>query len=72
MPSYFHAIASVALVLVVGTVDYLTGFERSFLVFYLVPIAWGAWFLGRSYGILISIISFAFWLFGDLAARESA
>jgi signal transduction histidine kinase len=67
----FHAAASLALVVVVGVADHLTGFERSFLVFYLIPIAWGAWFISRSYGIFLSILSFAFWLFGDLAAGAS-
>ncbi len=72
MPLSFHAVASFALALVVGGVDYLTSFERSFLVFYLFPIAWGAWFIGRSYGIFISVSCFALWLVGDMAAGESA
>ncbi len=63
----FHAMSSLALVAVVGVADYLTGFERSLLAFYLIPIAWGVWFIGRNFGIVLSLLSFAFWLFGDLA-----
>ena len=68
----FHALVSLGLVAAVGVADYLTGFERSLLAFYLIPIAWGVWFIGRSFGIFLSLLSFAFWLFGDLATAAIA
>ena len=64
----FHAGLTLLLVLLVGAADYLTGFERSLLVFYILPIALGVWFVDRSYGITLSILSFGIWLLGDFAA----
>ena len=38
----------IALVGVIGVVDYLTGYERSLLVIYLAPVALGTWKVGRN------------------------
>src|SRR4051794_905399 len=45
----------IVLVIFIGGLDYLTGTEFSFDLFYLLPIALGTWFIGRRAGILISI-----------------
>jgi signal transduction histidine kinase len=55
------------IVAVIGTVDYLTGFETSFSVFYLLAIGLAAWFLGRGFAIFVSILSVVVSLGGDLA-----
>ncbi|MDB6110889.1 MAG: Integral rane sensor signal transduction histidine kinase [Pedosphaera sp.] len=59
---------SVGLVAVIGVVDWLTGFEISFFVFYLVPVALAVWFVGDVFGIFISIFSVAAWVAGDVSA----
>jgi len=43
-----------ALVLVIGTLDFYTGPEISFAIFYLIPIALAAWWGGFAQGILIA------------------
>lgn len=55
------------IVAVIGAVDYLTGFETSFSIFYLLAIGLAAWFVGRGFAICISILSVAVSLAGDLA-----
>lgn len=57
-----------ALVLVVGAVDLLTGYELAFSLFYLLPVSIIAWFAGRSLGTLAALISSAVWLLADTAA----
>jgi signal transduction histidine kinase len=57
-----------AFLLLIGTVDYLTGYDLSFLTFYLLPISLGAWFVGRYFAIGIAALSVAVWLIGDAAA----
>ncbi len=52
----------------VGLADYLTGYEISFSAFYLVAISVALWLVGRSFAILISALSIASWILGDLAA----
>ena len=41
----------------VGLADYWTGYERSMLIFYLIPITFGTWFLGRGYGLFLALLS---------------
>ena len=60
--------ACVLLVMVIGAVDYLTGYALFFSAFYLLPVALAAWFVGARFGIIICISSVAVWLAGDLAA----
>jgi signal transduction histidine kinase len=55
------------LVAFVGLGDYVTGYERSFLVFYLVPVALGTWMLGRNFGLALSIFAVAVSVVSDLA-----
>jgi len=53
----FWAITGGVLVLLLGWVDYITGYELSFALFYLIPISLVAWFGGRRLGLLISTAS---------------
>jgi signal transduction histidine kinase len=53
------------LVLCLGYVDYITGFDLNFFVFYFIPISFIAWFAGRSTGILFSILAALVWLYVD-------
>jgi signal transduction histidine kinase len=62
--------ASVSLLLlaIVGVVDYETGFERSWLVFYLLPVALGTWFVGWRFGVMLCALSVTVWIIGDIEA----
>src|SRR5437899_2055086 len=64
----FVMMAGLGFLLVVGMVDYLTGYEMSFSVFYLLAVALATWFVGRGFGLLMSVLSVAVWTVGDLAA----
>ncbi|MDB6017871.1 MAG: Integral rane sensor signal transduction histidine kinase [Pedosphaera sp.] len=61
-------VISVALVAIIGVVDWVTGFEISFFVFYLIPVALAVWFVGDLFGILVSILSVVVWVAGDVTA----
>jgi diguanylate cyclase (GGDEF)-like protein len=61
------AVGGFALVAVIAFIDYLTGPELSFAIFYLVPIALGAWWGGFSQGILISMACALSWQFVEIA-----
>lgn len=62
------ATLSLLLVAFVGTIDYLTGREISFSVFYLIPVGFATWYLRRRFGIFICIVSAATWLGVDHAS----
>jgi signal transduction histidine kinase len=49
-----------AILLVVAVVDYLTGYEISCTVFYLLAIGIATWCIGAVFGIFVSLLSAAF------------
>jgi len=64
----FYISIAFVIVAVVGFVDYITGWEFSFSVFYLLALGLATWFVGTRFAIFISILSVAVSLAGDLAA----
>ena len=64
----FLIVSTFLILLLIGTVDYLTGYDLSFLTFYLLPVSLAAWFVGRNFAIGIAALSVAVWLIGDMAA----
>ena len=63
--------ALLLLLFAVGAIDYLTGVELSFSVLYLLPVALGAWLLGRWASVFISIICAIVWYLADLISSPS-
>ena len=61
-------VSCLVLVAFIGWLDYLTGFENSLLIFYLAPVAIGAWFLGIWFGVTIALLSVIATVLSDLAA----
>lgn len=47
---------SLALILLLGWLDYITG-DYSLIIFYLVPIALVAWFVGKTSGLVFCVVS---------------
>ncbi len=54
--------------LLLGYIDFLSGPELSFSVFYAAPIMYAAWYGGKQVGLALAIISATMWLTADLAA----
>jgi len=52
----------------IGYADYLTGYERSLLLFYLLPISLAAWFGNFALSIAIAVVCIIAWVFSDLAS----
>jgi predicted signal transduction protein with EAL and GGDEF domain len=67
----FFIVLGLTLVLVLGFLDYLTGPEISFSIFYLIPISLVAWFSKRRIGILISFVSAVSWFTADLVTGHT-
>jgi diguanylate cyclase (GGDEF)-like protein len=62
---------SLALVLLIGVLDYWTGHEMSFAIFYLVPVSFAAWFVGRYAGLTVSLVSGAVWEVSNVLAGQT-
>jgi diguanylate cyclase (GGDEF)-like protein len=59
-----------AAIVAVGIVDYLTGSEITFSVFYLVPVALAAWLGGKAIAIAAPSLAAVVWLCAELASRR--
>ena len=64
----FWAIAGSALIVAVGIIDFLTGYEIAFSLFYLIPISLVTWFSGRRLGLMSATASALTWHISDIAA----
>ena len=59
-----------ALLCGVGLLDYPTGYELSFALFYLLPIALVTWFTSARLGVVTAFTSAGVWLMADILAGE--
>lgn len=60
-PDSLKYLTAFALIGIVGFADFIVGEEISFSVFYLLPIAYGAWFISREAGFTGAIVSAIIW-----------
>lgn len=67
-PPWLFRVVSLAIVVVVGVVDYATGHEILLSSFYLAAVAFAVWTAGRGFALFIAILSVVAWLLGDFAA----
>src|SRR5262245_19940293 len=61
-------VTSLLLVGIIGYIDYLTGYERSLMLFYLLPISLATWFGSATFGLVIVTVSVTVWKLTDVAA----
>ena len=52
---------STVMLIVISIIDYLTGYEMAFSIFYGVPIAITSWYVNKLTGVVFSIISAIIW-----------
>jgi len=62
--------SALVIVLLLGVIDFLTGFELSFSFFYLIPVSMTAWALGRRTGLTFSVLGATIWLISNLLSGE--
>ena len=64
----FWIVTSFTAIVLLGSIDYATGSELSFSIFYLFPISLLAWFVGFRTGIVASFVGAASWFLDDMLA----
>ena len=62
---------SVALILVIGALDFVTGFDLSFGLFYTAPIILLSWYVSRPAAILGALLSAIIWYFANSLAAPA-
>lgn len=71
MPKTAIFLIGLMLVVALGAIDYLTSYEISFSIFYLLPVVLVSWFDKKSHAVFISILSAAAWLWADVTAGHT-
>ena len=66
LPAWLWATITGAGVLVLGLVDWLTGYELNFFLFYFMPVSVGAWFLGLGSSVILAVLSALVWFGADV------
>jgi hypothetical protein len=61
-------LSGILLVVILGLTDFVTGYEISFSIFYLAPVAFVSWFAGKRAGLTIALLSAVVWLAADVAS----
>lgn len=69
-PRSFIWVVGLSLNLLIGVIDYLTGYEMKMAVFYLMPIGLLSWLISRNAGIIMSVISAVTIIYADLLAGK--
>jgi hypothetical protein len=54
----------------IGYVDFITGPEYAFSLFYLIPIAFISWIRGRLFGLIAAVFAAAAWYTADMASHN--
>lgn len=66
-PTYLVVLVGSGLNGILGVVDYLTGYDMGFSLFYVLPVALVTWLAGRRLGVMTSVISAGIWYWADAA-----
>ena len=67
----FWVALGIAFIVVLGIVDYITGYEVSFSLFYLIPISLVVWYTDGRMGLVLSVTSTMAWFIADYSAGLS-
>ena len=66
-----YILAAIALLAVVGWIDFRTGYEISVYALYAFPIAWIVWTVSMTWGVVLSLLASAAWLWADFADNHA-
>jgi signal transduction histidine kinase len=70
-PTRFRIVFGFFLILGLATIDFWTGYELSFSVFYLLPVSFFSWYFSRRAASLICAVCAGLWLASDVFAGHA-
>jgi len=69
-PRYFWIPFSIVFIVIIGLIDYWTGFEIAFSIFYLPAVLLATWYGYKWFGFIASFLSALTWLIADQSAHH--
>ncbi len=61
LPTWLWGVIAVVIAIALGLLDWLTGYEMSFSVFYFLPVSLSAWFMGLGAAVTLSLFCTLLW-----------
>ena len=71
IPPWLTITITVAGIFVLGLVDWQTGYELNFFVFYFIPVSVGAWYLGFGPSVFLAVLSAVVWYEADVLSGHT-
>ncbi len=68
--SWLLAIIAVAMLGCIGLIHYLLRPQFTLSLTYLIPIGFASWYIGTRYGLFLSVLSVAAWIFVEIASSQ--
>ncbi|MEI6209292.1 MAG: hypothetical protein WCP20_21135 [Desulfuromonadales bacterium] len=59
------SVISFVVLVCIGWLDYITGYELGFFIFYFIPVAISSWYCGRRLGLQVAFGSAIVWYLSD-------
>ena len=72
LPRWILVLSSLVLTAILSIIDWITGRDVSFLIFYLGPIGLASWFAGARWGITVALLCGVVWYLEDVMGAASA
>lgn len=69
-PRWKRAVTCYILLVIVGIIDFLTGYEVSSSIFYVLPVFISAWYLGKRQAVLFSLVCAFVWAAVDIIGNH--
>jgi len=66
LPKWLGVMIITAGVAGIGFLDYITGYELNFFVFYFIPVTLAAWYVGLRASVSVSFLSAVVWFGADM------
>jgi hypothetical protein len=71
IPNWLYLTGAIFCVILLGLIDWKTGEELNFFVFYFIPVSIAAWFSGQGASVCLSILSAILWFGADALSGHS-
>jgi thiamine transporter ThiT len=69
--SWLRMVAVIAGITLIGILDWVTGYELSFSIFYFMPISLAAWYMSARWAMVAALLSGITWFLADKLAGHT-
>lgn len=71
MPKWLWGLAALVSMIIIGLIDFITGDELNFFVFYFMPVSITAWHIGRGTSIWMGILCAIVWFWANVLSGHA-